>query len=72
MKVMNIARKYGAKASVLMAAPLALATQTWAAVPQTVTDALDTAKTDAVSVGGIVLGIIVAIFALMLIRRVLR
>lgn len=72
MKAMNIARKYGAKASVLMAAPLALATQTWAAVPQTVTDALDTAKTDAVSVGGIVLGIIVAIFALMLIRRVLR
>lgn len=72
MKAMNIARKYGAKASVLMAAPLALATQAWAAVPQTVTDALDVAKTDAVSVGGIVLGIIVAIFALMLIRRVLR
>lgn len=72
MKAMNIARKYGAKAAVILSAPLALSTYALAAVPEAVTTELATAKTDALSVGGIVLGIIVAIFALMLIRRVLR
>ncbi|UOO76753.1 major capsid protein [Neisseria sp. Dent CA1/247] len=72
MKAMNIAKKYGAKAAIVVSAPLALATQAWAAVPEAVTTELATAKTDAISVGGVVLGIIVAIFGLMIIRKVLR
>lgn len=72
MKAMNIVRKYGAKVAIVAAAPLALSTQVLAAVPEAVTTELATAKTDALAVGAIVLGIFVAIFALMLIRRVLR
>lgn len=69
---MNILKKYGAKAAVVISAPLALATQAYAAVPEEVTQALTTAKTDVLNVGGIVLGILVSIFALMLFRKVLR
>lgn len=72
MKLMNTCRKYGAKLAVVTAAPLALVTSAYAAVPSEVTEALETAKTDTLSVGGIVLGIIVGIFALMLLRRVLK
>lgn len=72
MKAMNIVKRYGAKAAVVLSAPLALVTTAYAAVPQEVTTELATAKTDAVSVAGIVLGIIVAIFAIGLLRRVLR
>lgn len=68
MKLMNSCRKYGAKLAVVAAAPLAFATQAWAEVK---TD-LATAKTDALSVAAIVLGIIASIFAIQLIRRVLR
>lgn len=72
MKIMNIGRKYGAKAAVVFAAPLALATQAWAAVPEQVKTDLGTAKTDSVEVAGIVLGIFVAIFAFALMKRVMR
>ena len=72
MKLMNTCRKYGAKLAVVTAAPLALAAQAYAAVPSEVTEALTEAKADTLSVGGIVLGIIVGIFALMLLRRVLK
>ena len=72
MKLMNICRKYGAKLAVVAAAPLALAGQAWAEVPESVKTDLATAKTDALSVAAIVLGIIASIFAIGLIRRVLR
>ena len=72
MKLMNTCRKYGAKLAVVTAAPLALVTSAYAAVPAEVTQALTEAREDTLSVGGIVLGIIVGIFALMLLRRVLK
>lgn len=72
MKLMNTCRKYGAKLAVVAASPLALATQAWAEVPEGVKTDLATAKIDALSVAAIVLGIIASIFAVTLIRRVLR
>ena len=72
MKFMNTCRKYGAKLAVVSAAPLVFATQAWAEVPESVKTDLNTAKTDALSVAAIVLGIIASIFAIQLIRRVLR
>ena len=70
MKAVNFVKRNGKFA--ILTAPLALAGQAMAAVPAEVTTELATAKTDAVLVGGIVLGVIVSIFALQLIRRVLR
>ena len=72
MKFMNTCRKYGAKLAVVSAAPLVFANQAWAEVPESVKTDLNTAKTDALSVAAIVLGIIASIFAIQLIRRVLR
>lgn len=72
MNVMKFCRKNGAKLAVVAAAPLALAGQAWAEVPEGVKTDLATAKTDALSVAAIVLGIIASIFAINLIRRVLR
>lgn len=72
MNVMKFCRKNGAKLAVVAAAPLALAGQAWAEVPESVKTDLATAKTDALSVATIVLGIIASIFAITLIRRVLR
>ena len=72
MNVMKFCRKNGAKLAVVAAAPLALAGQAWAEVPESVKTDLATAKTDALSVAAIVLGIIASIFAINLIRRVLR
>lgn len=59
------------KLAVLAAAPLALATSAYAAVPEGVKTSLETAQTDAVEVAGIVFGAIVAIFAFKLMRRAL-
>ena len=72
MNLMNTCRKYGTKLAVVAAAPLALAGQVWAEVPESVKTDLATAKTDSLSVAAIVLGIIASIFAIQLIRRVLR
>ena len=54
------------------AAPMLLAGQAYAAVPESVTTALSDAKTDGVSVAGLVLVAVVAIFAFTLMRRALR
>ncbi|QMT33762.1 major capsid protein [Conchiformibius steedae DSM 2580] len=76
MKIMNIAKKYAPRMNQAKLAVggglIMLAAAAQAEVPQEVTQALGTAKTDALQVGGMVLGIIVAIFALMMMRRVLR
>lgn len=50
---------------------LLLVQQAHAALPTGVTDALDDAKTDGVTVAGIVLGVIIAIAAFKFIRRAL-
>ncbi len=71
MKAMNIARKYGAKAAATVSM-VVLPALAMAEVPEAITNALATARADALQVGGIVLGIIAAIFALMLMRKVLR
>lgn len=54
------------------AAPLAFATQVWAEVPQTVKDDIASAKTDAVTVAGLILGVSVAIFGVMILMRFFR
>ena len=75
MKIMNSVKKYATRVNAVKTAAtglMALAVGANAAVPAEVTSALTDAKANALSVGGIVLGIIVSIFALMLIRRVLK
>ena len=72
MKMMNIKKKYGKQIAVMGAAPLAFATQVWAEVPQTVKDDIATAKTDAVTVAGLILGVSVAIFGVMILMRFFR
>lgn len=76
MKIMTSIKKYATRVNAVKTAAatglMALAVGANAAVPAEVTSALTDAKADALSVGGIVLGIIVSIFALMLIRRVLK
>nr|DAT13818.1 MAG TPA: coat protein [Inoviridae sp.] len=64
----NILKKHGFKA-VFVVAPLALAQQAYAAVPTEVTQALTDAKTDSVSVAGMVLGISIAIFGVMILSK---
>ncbi|WP_367155507.1 major capsid protein [Methylomonas sp. HYX-M1] len=65
---MNIKQKFAA-ASALTVASVSSA---FAAVPTEVTDAIATAKTDAVSLGGSVLVVVVALFGLMLLRRAIK
>ena len=72
MKYMNQAKRHGAKLAVVVAAPLALAAQAYAAVPEDVKTALDAAKADGIEAGWLVTGAIAAIFVFILIRRVLR
>lgn len=76
MKIMNIAKKYAPRMNKAKLAfgggLLAMVAAAQAEVPSEVTQSLATAKTDALLVGGMVLSIIVSIFALMLMRRVLR
>ena len=73
---MTSIKKYATRVNAVKATAgtglMTLAVGANAAVPAEVTSALTDAKADALSVGGIVLGIIVSIFALMLIRRVLK
>lgn len=55
-----------------IASPLALvAGSVFAAVPEVVTQEISTAKADALTVGAAILGVIIAIFALKLVRRAL-
>lgn len=73
---MNAIKKYAPRVNVVKYATggglMVLGASAMAAVPAEVTTALTDAKADALSVGGIVLGIIVSIFAFMLIRKVLK
>ena len=46
MKIMNACRKYGTKLAVVAAAPLALATQAYAALDEGAKSSIEAAKTD--------------------------
>lgn len=71
MKLMNQIKRYG-KPAALGAAIMSMAVSAQAAIPAEVTTALGEAKTDAVQVAGIVLGILVAIYAFVLMRKPMR
>lgn len=76
MKMMNMLKKYAPRVNKYQAAAggglMLLASAVMAEVPAEVKTSLATAKTDSLEVAGLVLGIIVAIFAFMLMRRVLK
>lgn len=56
----------------LALAAVALPVQVWAAVPTDVTDSIATAKVDASSVAGLMLGVFVGLLAFSLMRRQVR
>ena len=72
MKYMNQAKRHFAKLAVVVAAPLALAAQAYAAVPDDVKTAIEGAKAEGIEAGWLVIGAIAAIFVFTLVRRVLR
>ncbi|OSI18616.1 hypothetical protein BWD09_02305 [Neisseria dentiae] len=72
MKAMNIARKYGAKAAFFVAAPLALATQAYAALPEAAKTGIETAKSDGLEAGWLVVGVFAALFVISIVKRLLR
>lgn len=65
-KTLGVARKYGA---VIVAAPLALAGQAYAALPTETTTAIDTAKTDISTAIGLVMAAMVVIWGLQQVRK---
>lgn len=71
MKLVNLAKRYGAKLTAV-GGVMALPALAAAAVPEEVTQSLATAKTDSVTVAGVVLGIIVALFGFRMMRRSLN
>lgn len=72
MKLMNQAKRHGAKLAVVVAAPLALATQAYAAIPEEAKTAIEGAKTDGLEAGWLVIGVLAALFVIGIVRRVLR
>lgn len=71
MKLMNQIKRYGKQAA-LGSTLMGLVVSAQAAVPAEVTTALTEAKTDSVQVAGIVLGILVALYAFVLMRKPMR
>ena len=72
MKLMNTCRKYGAKLAVVAAAPLALAGNAYAALPETVKTAIDGAKADGLEAGWLVIGVFAVLFVFAIIKRVIK
>lgn len=72
MKLMNTCRKYGAKLAVVAAAPLALATQAYAALDGDARSAIEAAKTDGLEAGWLVVGVFAALFVIAIVKRLLR
>lgn len=71
MKMMNTVRKYGRKVAAGSAIALGAVGTAMAEVPAEATASLNDAKADGVTIGGIVLGVIIAIAAFKYIRRAL-
>jgi len=71
-QTLNVARKYGPKVLAGAALVPVMIGSAFAEVPTEVSTALAEAKTDSVSVAGIVIGIIVAIAAFAFMRKAIR
>lgn len=72
MKFLNTCRKYGAKLAVVAAAPLALAGNAYAALPETAKTAIDNAKADGMEAGWLVVGVFAALFVFSIVKRVMK
>lgn len=72
MKFFNACRKYGAKLAVVAAAPLALAANAYAAVPEDAKTAIQGAKADGMEAGWLVVGVFAALFVFTIIKRVIK
>lgn len=72
MKFLNSCRKYGAKLAVVAAAPLALAANAYAALPETAKTAIDNAKADGMEAGWLVVGVFAALFVFSIVKRVMK
>lgn len=72
MKLLNSCRKYGAKLAVVAAAPLALAGNAYAALPETAKTAIDNAKADGMEAGWLVVGVFAALFVFAIVKRVMK
>ena len=72
MKFLNTCRKYGAKLAVVAAAPLALAANSYAALPETAKTAIDNAKADGMEAGWLVVGVFAALFVFAIVKRVMK
>lgn len=72
MKLMNTCRKYGAKLAVVVAAPLALAANAYAALPENAKTAIDGAKADGMEAGWLVVGVFAALFVFSIVKRVMK
>ena len=72
MKFLNSCRKYGAKLAVVVAAPLALAGNAYAALPENAKTAIDNAKADGMEAGWLVVGVFAALFVFSIVKRVMK
>lgn len=72
MKIMNTCRKLGAKLAVVAAAPLALAANAYAALPENAKTAIDGAKADGMEAGWLVVGVFAALFVFSIVKRVMK
>lgn len=72
MKIMNACRKYGAKLAVVAAAPLALAANAYAALPENAKTAIESAKADGMEAGWLVVGVFAALFVFAIVKRVMK
>lgn len=72
MKIMNACRKYGAKLAVVAAAPLALAANAYAALPEGAKTAIESAKADGMEAGWLVVGVSAALFVFAIVKRVMK
>lgn len=68
MNFRNVTRKYGNKFAAVGAASVALVSPAFAALDPAVSTAVADGKADALTAGGLVIGVVVAIFALMLVK----
>lgn len=69
MNFRNVTRKYGKKIAAVGAASVALVSPAFAALDPAVATAVADGKADAMTAGGLVIGVTVAIFALLLVKR---
>ncbi|MCQ9327743.1 major capsid protein [Neisseria dentiae] len=72
MKNINVLKKRGSKVVLLAAAPLAFAAQAYAAIPETAKTSIESAKTDGLELGWIVVGVFASIFVISIAKRLLR